>query len=267
MTVRSFGLGYFKAGISRLRERGGAADDSLYNLINGRITASHTIEAREGTRVDYTLPAGTKGLCSFNSKLHVFAGSITASGNAGYVIDVLPHPTIPSQTIKTVHFAKPFLGFLYVVPEFANGDVFHYWLQSGTTWTANTAVTLGTLIAPTTPNGYVYKATRLAAAPPTWTANTTHAVSDIVTPTVANGFDYTATSVNGTNPASGATEPTWPAADGATVNEDTGLAPSTPTTPYDPTVITSTAGTPPTTTTTRYGKPGTFKGSGGGSHI
>ena len=50
------------AGINRLRTKGGASNDGLYDLLNGYVTLAGTIVSRPGTVEDATLPAGTVGL-------------------------------------------------------------------------------------------------------------------------------------------------------------------------------------------------------------
>lgn len=166
-----------------------------------------------------------------------------------------------SYPIKEIHFSAPYLGGIYVVAEFdvpsalaaANGDTFHYWIQSSTgsdnanEWKASTDYKIGDVVIPTSPNGLTYVASRLLPANPVWTPSTLETVGNIVEPTVANGFKYTVTADAGLNPSTGATEPTWPISDGATILESSDLS-------NDQTVTLATpaAGTPPTATPARY---------------
>jgi|GEM_PF-4569849 len=152
-----------------------------------------------------------------------------------------PQPTCiaTSPPIKEIHFAAAYLGGIYVVAEFTGvpsalvaeyGTVFHYWVQSSTGgdnsnfWTANTDYLVGDVVIPTAPNGLTYIATRKGNANPLWQPNTLEAVGNIVEPNTANGFQYTVTAVLGSAPTTGATEPSWPTSDGATVLEDSSLA-------------------------------------------
>jgi Concanavalin A-like lectin/glucanases superfamily len=150
-----------------------------------------------------------------------------------YTPPVAPQPPAPILTqpipLKEIHFAAPFMGFLYVVAEFnvSNpdtlklfGDTFHYWLQTSGEWMAKTVYKIGQIISPTVPNGFFYRATRMSAPNPVWTPNTLKTVGDIVEPTVPNGYYFTATSTDGDNPITGPVEPTWPTSTGATVAED-----------------------------------------------
>jgi len=230
--VRSVSLSAVKAGITRLRDKGGASPDSLYDLLNGHVDASRSPVQRPGTAVDAILPPGTVGLCAFQGKLHVFSSNFVDPGDDRYVVDILRHPNVDyAGGLSRIHFAKPFLGFLYVVAEFENGDVFHYWLQFKGNWLPLTFYKIDDTVKPSTPTGFFYKATSVDN-PPAWNPSTKYALGDVVQPTVYNGYKYTVVEADGDNPASGTTEPTWPTTDGAQVTEDVDLsqAPATTTT-------------------------------------
>lgn len=214
-------LGGLKSGINRLREKGGASKDVLFDLVNGYVDASGSVRARPGTGVAYTLPAGTAGLCAFNGKLQVFAAAAVANMPADVVLNILRHPD-PSftGTIAEIHFAKPFKGALYVVAEFSDGNVYHYWLNQADAWAADKIYFDGDMVQPTAGNvGFVFTPTP-SVQPDAWQSDVKRAVGDVVVPTVANGFKYTVTEVTGDNPVSGDVEPDWIASDGAIVYED-----------------------------------------------
>jgi len=222
-------------GINRLRIKGGPKPTNLYDLVNGYVDASGAPTSRPGTVQDIALPEGTKGLAAFNGGLVVFSHLPLSTGNPKYTVETIGHPTIPTAPLLEIHFAGPFLGYLYVVAEFVNNDVFHYWLQQRTPWAANTVYREGDVVEPTTPNGFAYRATRLTPAGVAWAPDVARTVGDKVEPTVSNGYEYTVIDTYGANPRSGSTEPTWPESDGATVIEDTdGVLTSTPTSPTDP---------------------------------
>lgn len=246
-------LTVLKGGISRLRAKGGARADSLYDLVNGHLTDEGTAIARPGTYRDYTLPVETRGLTYFNGGYHVFAAEVVVVP-AGFTLHVLVHPEFdPGEAViplKRIHFAEPMMGYLYVSAEFEDGTVRHYWLQNGTEWQANTMYREGDIVQPTVPNGIAFRATRYGPANPTWKAGTPRANGDIVEPTAenTNGFYYTVVDTAGATPASGTVEPTWPAADGARVTESTDLtAEAQGADATDPTK------TPGSDTTDRYG--------------
>lgn len=218
--MRSVTLSAVKAGMTRLRDKGGASPESLFELTNGYVDASRSPTSRPGTRLDYILPAGTKGLCAFGGKLHVFATQPIDPGNSLYVVNILKHPdpTFAGGLLK-IHFAKPFLGFLYVVAEFIDGNVYHYWLQSPNVWAANTIYGLDALVQPSVPNGFFYRTATKSPAP-AWAPGQPKAIGDVVQPTTPNGWEYVVTEVTGT-PTTGATEPAWPTAEGAQIFEGT----------------------------------------------
>lgn len=222
---RDVSLNVLKGGINRLRAKGGANPSSLYDLVNGYVAIDGSVRSRHGTQRTVALPAGTKGLVAFNGAMVVFSNVVTPITTAGYSCAVLVDPNDAKQAIKEIHFAAPFMGYLYVVAEFANGDVFHYWLQGGTTWTADTVYHAGVIVTPSTPNGMAYKAVRAGAPLPSWSAAAKHATGDQIEPTVYNDFYYRAVNTLGANPSSGAIEPAWPVSEGAQVNEDTETTP------------------------------------------
>lgn len=226
--MRDIPLTVLRGGINRLRTKGGARSDSLYDLHNGYLTTEGTARNRPGTLRHALLPQTTRGLCSLGGQLHVFSHQVEVVPD-GYVNHVLVHPdTVPEniRTLHKIHFAKPFLGFLYVAAEFDDGAVYHFWLQSDGMWQPNTVYQIGDVIEPSTPNGLAYRAVRLSAANPAWAARTPRAIGDKIEPTVPNGFYYEVVDVIGDNPASGDTEPTWPTQEGAQITEDTEGVPS-----------------------------------------
>ena len=210
-------------GINRLAVKGGADPRQLYDLLNGYVDQNGRVQSRPGVVRHATLPAGTKGLMAHDGGFLVFAGAVTAMP-AGYACDVLVNPTSPSAIITRIHHARRFVGAPYVVAEFDNGDVIHYWLQAGDAWAANTAHQEGDVIAPG--NGLAYRAKRLNAAAPAWAPNIQRTVGDIVEPTVPNGFQYAVTEIVGDASASGETEPDWVAEDGAAVSEFVDVSPT-----------------------------------------
>ena len=215
---KPFPLTVLKGGINRLRIKGGASPSSLYDLLNAYVDITGGVQPRPGTIRTAALDTSTKGLTFLNGNLQVF--SISAeSMPSGFQDNVLVNPTNAADTLKTIWFSAPFMGFLYVAAEFASGAVFHYWLQSSGPWTAATVFQNGTIILPTTPNGLAYQAVRLTTVNPTWTPETVVALNDQVEPTLANGYFFEATNVEGATPHTGLTEPTWPASVGATVQE------------------------------------------------
>ena len=208
------------AGMTRLRNKGGSSPETLYDLLNGYITLAGTIKPRPGTLVDITLPADTKGLVAHHCKLYVFKHEPDVTTDPlNYVVAALRHPTDPTILLKQIHFAAPFMGYLYVSAEFMDGNNWHYWLEELDAWSANTDYMIGDRVFPSVENGFAYQATRSGSANPAWAPNVLRTVNDIVEPTVYNGFKYTVIDTTGTNPASGTFESDWPEESGAQIIE------------------------------------------------
>lgn len=235
------------AGINRLRTKGGASTSGLYDLLNGYVTLAGTIVSRPGTVEHATLPEGTRGLCAFKGGFVVFSHEAKVCP-AGYTCEVLWNPVTPSLSIQAIHYAGPMLGYLYVVAEFVDGSVYHYWLEGyGHDWEANHVYGLNEVIAPG--NGLGYRATRLNPAGQVWEANAARTVGDVREPSVFNGYSYEVIDTTGTNPHSGEIEPAWVAEDGAVVYEEVDNDTPQPSDPANGTEL-------PPDVPPKYGNPG-----------
>lgn len=260
MATRNEVLTAVKGGIDRLRTKGAAPRDALYDLLNGYVTTQKTVKIRPGTVREATLPTDTagepltRGLVSLGGMLHVFAADPMDVPD-GFVLHVLSHPDgldtngdpVP---LSKIHFAAPIMGYLYVAAEFEGGDVYHFWLQEGDEWEADTVYKLGDVVTPATSTGLSYQATRTGSANPSWAAGVRRTVGDVIEPTTYNDFYYTAVDTQGSNPRSGDSEPTWPTEDGQQVYEDADIvAVDTPTVTQTP----DPTAEPSTIVKTRYG--------------
>jgi hypothetical protein len=236
--MRVVPLSTSNGGMTRLRFKGDARPDTLYDLVNGYITLSGTIKPRPGTIEDITLPENTVGLVAHKGKLYTFGHEPDVTSNPDkYVVATLRHPTDPTIALLQIHFAANFMGFLYVAAEFQDGNVWHFWLEELDAWSAETDYKIGDRVFSSTENGYAYRATRPGSPHTAWAPNVSRAVNDVIEPTVHNGFKYTVIAVSGDNPASGLTEPDWPEEVGAQVIEYTagdGAPPPTTSTTPDP---------------------------------
>lgn len=218
--MRQIALSAVKAGITRLRDKGGASTDSLFDLRNGYVTAARTIASRGGTRIDVVLPPGTKGLAWFQGKFVVFAHEVVVVEDNRVEAEVVRHPTAPDTPIADIHFAMPLLGYLYVVAEFEDGLIRHYWLEKGEPWVPGKIYLPGTLVRPSNANGMTYRVESDRAGYVPWAPNVSRSLGDIVVPATDNGYRYVVTDVVGESPRSGTIEPTWPANPGEKVVED-----------------------------------------------
>jgi hypothetical protein len=163
----------------------------------------------------------------------------------GYEVHVLVNPDTVEYDpipIEKIHFAAPFMGALYVVAEFADSTIYHFWLQDAEVWEYATVYSHGDLVRPSVSTGLVYQASRLGDPYPAWAPNVPRFDADdgytqsIIEPTVYNDYYYTCVLTGGTNPRSGDIEPEWPTEDGAQVIEyaDGGDATETPAPPAPP---------------------------------
>lgn len=208
------------AGMTRLRSKGNAAPGTLYDLLNGYITLAGTIRPRPGTQTDITLPADTKGMVAHKCLIYVFKHEPDVTSNPSkYIVATIRHPTDPTVKLLQIHFAAPFMGFLYVAAEFEDGNLWHYWLEELDPWSPNTDYKIGDRVFASVENGYAYKATRPGSPNVAWAAGIPRTVGDVIEPTVYNGFEYEAVATTGANPASGDIEPIWPEESGAQIIE------------------------------------------------
>lgn len=248
--MRQFAISSAKAGMTRLRNKGGAANDSFYTLRNCYVTADRSVVPRPGSVLDANLTPGvTKGLMMFRGLLYVFSSEFHEITNPKYRLIVLQHPDPEnSAPLLDIHFAQPLLGFPYVVATFSDDPdtAYHYWLEGeggdNVTWQPNTAYALNAVVHPTVQTGYVYRATRLGEPGELWAPNVERAVDDVVEPTVPNGFEYVAIEVYGNPPRSGTVEPKWPTKEGEVVIEEADLTPAPAPPPAPPAVPPSVGG-------------------------
>lgn len=218
--MRPFPITVLGGGINRLRVKGGAAANQLYDLQNAWITNAGAVGPREGTIRTATLDSSTVGLAAANGQFNIFSSAFsTATLPAGYVLNVLSDPNNTSASPVKIWFAKPFMGFPYVVAQFSNGDIFHYWLQNSGVWTSGTDYTSASIVLPPVANGLAYQGVRDFPLQPLWTPETIITSGSYVEPNTSTGFTYQAIATTGTPVHTGATEPVWPTLAGGIVQE------------------------------------------------
>lgn len=239
MSDRTVTLSTVKGGITRLRTKGAALNDTLYDLLNGYVTAARTVKVRPGTFRAFTLPDGTKGLSASDGRLNVYTSDPSVAGeltDSAALVDVtahlVTHPLLQDDdgvdiALTQVHFAEKFMGFVYIAAEFDatqvshGASLFHYWLQTGGVWLADNFYKVGDIASPTTFAGLYFQADRATASFPVWSPGAKRVIGDKVEPTKSNGFYFEVTEVFGDNPASGTAEPVWQASEGAPTYENT----------------------------------------------
>lgn len=258
--MRAVALTSAKAGIQRLRTKGGAKPDSLFDQVNCYTTQANSVVPRPGTAVDTVLPPGTIGLTFFAGKMVVFSDhGVDLTAHPDYTLEILTYPgeldLDNPQTLKRIHFAEPMLGLLYVVARWSDDTVYHYYLSTAEQWQAGHVYGMSAFVWPTDPNGYSYRAHRIGAPGSLWAPGVERKVGDVVEPTTYNGFEYVCTEAYGSPPRSGPTEPVWPTASGAVAIEEADVALPPPSGQQQP----PTSSVPP-----RYSNPGGSSPSGGG---
>lgn len=225
-------LSAVKTGITRLRVKGGASADSLYDLVNGYVTAARTIAPRPGSQRFAELPDGTIGLSLFNGVFQVFSDHAISGLPENFNLNVLSPPAdaVASgqyPSLVRIWKSEPLMGGLYVVAEWSDRTDrgIHYWLQGASTgtWQPNHVYLLGDKVVAA--NGLTFSAGRIGEPYAAWTAGAEVAEGDIVEPSKFNGYYYVADEVYGSPPRTGPSEPAWIAKDGATVVEDADAAP------------------------------------------
>ena len=246
-------LSAIAGGINRLLLKGNAQKTSLYDLLNAYVTMEGKMKPRGGTIRLNTIDKTTKGLISYKGIRHVFA-NVPTTVPTGYQCHVLVNPVDATLTVLKIHFVSPFMGFLYVAAEFSDNSVYHYWLQTNGTWTADTVHFNGDYVSPSVDNGFAFAATRLVSPNPAWQPNTSVALNDIFEPTVYNGYMFKAIAVTGTTPHTGGTEPNWPTTENAQIQEFGDFG-STTTAQTSSGAVTLQPGT---AITDRYGNAGVF---------
>lgn len=253
-------LNAVKAGITRLRTKGGANAESLYDLANAYVTSARTLAPRPGSKWSARIPEGTVGLALHNGVFQVFSDRAIPGIPEGYSLNVLSHPdrnATPAPELVRIWKAEPLLGGLYVVAEWSDDEDrgIHYWLQSvsAPAWEPGTIHMLGAHVVPTVANGISYVANRLNDPDPVWEPDVERTLNVTREPSSFNGYKYVVVEVHGDPARSGSEEPDWIAEDGAIVIEEADVAPNIPP-PQQP---------PPQQPPPGYGNPGGGWGIGG----
>ncbi len=112
----------FRIGMDRTRDVLNSAAGSLWTLKNGHITRGGDIERAKKFVPVFQVP-GTVGYAAVNGEHYVFASQPVAVP-AGVRLQVLAHPT--GATLQKILDVEPRDGRLYVVAQYADGTVHHF---------------------------------------------------------------------------------------------------------------------------------------------
>jgi hypothetical protein len=147
VATRSAGVTYndWSGGLDRRLSVNSQDASKLWTLRNAYITQAKRIAKRPGVRLLTNQLSGSFGLKAVNGALNVFcdAGSAFAAPSVSGLTITKVSLDIPAagkgsgSTLARVHYADLFQGFLYVVGEYANGEVRHHYVDGATTYIAD----------------------------------------------------------------------------------------------------------------------------------
>lgn len=117
----------FRLGLQRKRPRVAAETGSLWDLKNAHITRGGDIERAKKFVPEYTLPAGTTfGLLSIAGSLYVF-GSANDPGSIPLGVTYQQLAAENGAAMTAVLDAKAYLGSPYVVAQYDDGNIRHFY--------------------------------------------------------------------------------------------------------------------------------------------
>lgn len=164
----------FDIGLDRRKGKASSEPNRLRVLTNAYVTTGKQVQKRPVLSLVTTLEPGTKGLKAAAGKLNTFYESGTiAHTHSLFTTRKLPHPTL-SQAITRIHYCDSFAGYIYAVAEYADGSIWHHYLDDDGAWAAATTYTVNTYRRPSVANGLRYKVTAIAgsgtsaASEPAW---------------------------------------------------------------------------------------------------
>ena len=115
----------FKAGLDTRKTILTAPPGSLQTLENAHITRGGEIEKRKAFKSYAALPANTFGIAAANNQLYVFGSAAAPTMPTGVLYQRLQHPTGLAMT--GVLDWETFNGKLYVVAQYSDGSVYHFY--------------------------------------------------------------------------------------------------------------------------------------------
>jgi len=126
----------FKLGMDRRRARVAGQLGALWTGVNGHITRGGDFERRKKFVNKHHLPVGTFGLAAVNNRLYTFGSIPEPSGMPAAIrYQRLTHPG--TSDMREVLDWTSFDGKLYVVAEYEDGSIYHFYNGSRVTaWDA-----------------------------------------------------------------------------------------------------------------------------------
>lgn len=117
----------FIAGVDRRRPVYAGTPGSLWEGINCHLSRGGDLEKRKKYSSGYVLPANqTFGLTATDAGLYTFGSAASPAVPAGITYQRLAHPD-GAPTMTRVLSTELFDGLLYVIAQFDNGDIIHFY--------------------------------------------------------------------------------------------------------------------------------------------
>lgn len=116
----------FKYGLDRRRPRVAGVPGTLWNIKNAHLTRGGDIERAKKFAALYNLPAGTFGMGQVGGQLYVFGSNDLANSMpVGVQYQRLQSPN--GQAMTSVLSIRTFDRRLYVIAEYADGNIYHFY--------------------------------------------------------------------------------------------------------------------------------------------
>lgn len=116
----------FSGGLDSRRMAATAAGNSLMKAVNCHISRGGEIEKRAAFVTTATLPAGTIGLAATLNSLYTFGSGAPPAMPPGVLYQRLQHPNGTTALTRVLSWDL-YAGLLYVVGEFADGSISHFY--------------------------------------------------------------------------------------------------------------------------------------------
>jgi hypothetical protein len=116
----------FTGGLDARRMAEATTGGVLVKARNGHITSGNEFEQRAAFVPEYTLPGGTVGMAAAPDGIYVFGHGSTPSLPTGIRYQRLQHSDGTTALVRVLS-ADLYQGKLYVVGEFADGTIFHFY--------------------------------------------------------------------------------------------------------------------------------------------
>lgn len=115
----------FRGGLDKRRPAIAAVPGTLQKAVNVHVSRGGDLEKRKAFVSHATIPAGTFGFASAAGNLYVFGSGTDPGVPAGITYQRLQHPD--GFAMSAIRSWSVYSGKLYVLAEYSNGDVLHFY--------------------------------------------------------------------------------------------------------------------------------------------